>query len=205
MAEATSTTVQIQNWLDLLRAGDERARNALIEHAYERLRKLARSHLRGFSPLKARGEVTDSVLNDVVVRLERALEEVKPDSPRQFFGLASQHIRWALLDLKKRGKRELAMGQEKSGASPPEAVDSTAGPATRAEKRDFVEDLHTKVQDLPDELREVVDLLFYQDLTQEEAADVLGISVRTIGRKWRKARLVLAGDLNLDCELEDES
>ena len=205
MNNATSTTAQIQNWLDLLRAGDERARNALIEHAYRRLRKLARGHLRKFPRLKARGEVTDSVLNDAVVRLERALEEVKPDSPKQFFRLASQHIRWALLDLNKRGKRELALRQEEAGESPPEAADSTAGPATRAQRSDLAEDLHEKVQDLPEELREVVDLQFYQGLTQKEAAEILGISDRTVKRRWREARLALAETLSLDDQPEDQS
>ena len=205
MTEATSTTVRIQNWLDLLRTGDERAKNALIEHAYKRLQTLVRGHLWRFPRVRDRGEVTDSVLNDAVLRLQRALEEVKPDTPSQFFGLASTHIRWALLDLKKRSEREPALGQQASEPSPPELADSTAGPATRAEKRDLAEDLHTKVQDLPDELREVVDLLFYQGLSQEEAAEVLDLNDRTIRRRWRKARLALAEDLNLDDESEGES
>jgi RNA polymerase sigma-70 factor (ECF subfamily) len=42
------------------------------------------------------------------------------------------------------------------------------------------------------EKRQAFDLLFYQGLSQEESAAVLGVSVRTLKRRWREARLDLA-------------
>jgi DNA-directed RNA polymerase specialized sigma24 family protein len=36
-----------------------------------------------------------------------------------------------------------------------------------------------------------VDLLFYQGLQQAEAAAVLGVSERTVKRRWQSARLAL--------------
>ncbi len=44
---------------------------------------------------------------------------------------------------------------------------------------------------LPDELSSVFDLIYYQGLTQAEAAEVLGVSEATIKRSWREARLAL--------------
>ena len=44
---------------------------------------------------------------------------------------------------------------------------------------------------MPTEHRELFDLLYYSGLSQEEAAEVLGVSERTVKRRWRSAKLVL--------------
>lgn len=44
---------------------------------------------------------------------------------------------------------------------------------------------------LPEEEREVVNLLWYEGMSQPEAADLLGISSRTVLRRWHAARLKL--------------
>src|SRR5205809_988660 len=49
-------------------------------------------------------------------------------------------------------------------------------------------ELHALVQGLPDEEQAVTDLIFYQGLTQEEAAALLGVDVRTVQRRWQRAR-----------------
>jgi len=51
---------------------------------------------------------------------------------------------------------------------------------------------------LPEEEREIVSLLYYQGLSQAEAAAILGVSVRTVQRYWQSALLklhdLLSGD-----------
>jgi RNA polymerase sigma-70 factor (ECF subfamily) len=44
---------------------------------------------------------------------------------------------------------------------------------------------------MPDDEREVFDLLWYQGLTQVEAAAVIGVTDRTVKSRWRSARLRL--------------
>jgi RNA polymerase sigma-70 factor (ECF subfamily) len=44
---------------------------------------------------------------------------------------------------------------------------------------------------MPDEEREIFDLLWYQGLSQAEAATLLKVSERTIKRRWQSARLKL--------------
>ena len=44
---------------------------------------------------------------------------------------------------------------------------------------------------LPDDEREVVGLLFYQELPQAEAAALLHVTVRTVQRRWQSARFAL--------------
>jgi RNA polymerase sigma-70 factor (ECF subfamily) len=48
-----------------------------------------------------------------------------------------------------------------------------------------------QVAALPDELREVFDLIWYQGLSRAEAAEVIGISERTLMRRWQEARLTI--------------
>ncbi len=52
-------------------------------------------------------------------------------------------------------------------------------------------DFHEQVERLPDDQREVVNLLWYEGLSQPEAASVLGVSLATVKRRWQAARLVL--------------
>src|SRR6476661_7110126 len=98
MSEPGSTTIQLQRCLDRLRQGDLVARNELLNHACERLRKLTRRMLRGFVRLR-RWEQTDDVLHNAMMRLHRALSETAPESLRHFFNLAAMQIRRELIDL----------------------------------------------------------------------------------------------------------
>jgi RNA polymerase sigma factor (sigma-70 family) len=52
-------------------------------------------------------------------------------------------------------------------------------------------EFHRQVELLPPEDREVFDLLWYQELSQAEAAALLNISERTVKRRWQSARLAL--------------
>src|SRR5262249_39915760 len=50
-------------------------------------------------------------------------------------------------------------------------------------------EFHEAVARLPDDLRAVFDLLWYQGTSQAEAAALLGLTVRTVRLRWMKARL----------------
>ena len=52
-------------------------------------------------------------------------------------------------------------------------------------------EFHETIDQLPQRLREVFDLLYYHGMTQEEAAAVLGVSDRTVRERWRDAKVEL--------------
>src|ERR1035438_9653172 len=79
---------------------DETARNALLDHACDRLLRLTRKMFHARPDLR-RWEQTDDVFQNAMLRLHRALAEVKPESVRHFFNLAAVMIRRTLLDLAK--------------------------------------------------------------------------------------------------------
>jgi RNA polymerase sigma-70 factor (ECF subfamily) len=198
MAGASSQTVQVQGWLDRLKAGDESARKELLNCACERLTRLTRKMLKSYPRVK-RWEQTDDVLQNAAVRLYRALGEVRPATPADFFRLAALNIRRELLDLAKhyygprgQGTKHASVAEKNpdaSGETPAagEPADADEEPNRLAAWTEF----HQQIDRLPEEERETFDLLWYQGLSQAEAAGLLKISERTIKRRWQSARLRL--------------
>src|SRR5262245_2739234 len=191
MAEAPSQTVQIQACLDRLRGGDEAARDELLGCACDRLRNLARKMLKGY-PNVHRWEQTDDVLQNAALRLHRTLRQIPVETSRDFFRLAAVNIRRELLDLAKHHYGPLGQGarhasQPDRGSGGLDPSDPVDDPRRLAAWGEF----HRQIDALPDEEREVFDLLWYQGLSQAEAAELLGVSDRTIKRRWQAARLRL--------------
>src|SRR5262245_23375044 len=85
-------TRQLHAWLARIQAGDDSAWNELLPTFAGQLHQRASAMLRGF-PRVARWEQTDDILNNAVVRLMRALREVRPGTVREFYGLASEQMR----------------------------------------------------------------------------------------------------------------
>src|SRR5260370_41801977 len=71
MPPSESSTVLLQACLDRLRAGDEKARAELLEHACDRFRKLASHMVKDFARVR-RWADTDDVFQGALVRLWRA-------------------------------------------------------------------------------------------------------------------------------------
>lgn len=137
---------------------------------------------------------TDDVLQNSLIRLHRSLSEVRPESPRQFYGLATTHMRRELIDLARKhfGAEGLGANHHTDGGIAAENQTNTAEPETVEAWVKF----HEQVEALPDQEREVVNLLWYEEMTQPEAAEVLGISLATVKRRWQAARLRLSESLN---------
>ncbi|MCI0458586.1 MAG: sigma-70 family RNA polymerase sigma factor [Gemmataceae bacterium] len=198
MATPSVHTVQLNQWLDRMRAGDASARDELLRAVSQRLERLARQMLRRF-PGVARWEQTDDVLQNALLRLLRALQEVRPASMRDFFGLAATQMRRELLDLARhyQGPEGLGAHHISRHLEPPSAADSQAPVAEPADRAEADADLelwsafHQAVEQLPAEEREVVSLVFYHGLTQAEVAALSGVAERTIRRRWRSASLKL--------------
>ncbi len=100
MSEPATQVDQLAHLVARLRDGDASVRDELVAHACERLRRLVRQQLRSF-PAVRRWEETGDVLQGVLMRLCRALEQVRPRDVREFFALSGTLIRRELIDLKR--------------------------------------------------------------------------------------------------------
>lgn len=162
--------------------GDEAALDALLRHCCDRLERLTRRML-GDYPRVRRWAETDDVLQSALVRLVNALRSVKPTTTRDLLALAALQIRRELIDLARRFYGPEGIGAHHDSHAAVEPADARQEPASLAQWGE----LHEAIGRLPDEEREVVDLLFYQGLSQAEAAGLLGVSVRTVQRRWHDA------------------
>jgi RNA polymerase sigma factor (sigma-70 family) len=191
---ADDRTSQLQQLLDRMRNGEAAARTELLALAYERLRLLARKMFHEDFPRLGNFHETDSILHEAVLRLSRALQDVPPPSVYDFLTFSAAQIRRVLLDMARAHDRRNRRINELSDRSDPSMADS-AGPADAGGDPSHLaqwSEFHQKVRGLPDEERDVVDLYWYQGLTQAETAHVLGVHEKAVSRCWLRARLKLS-------------
>src|SRR5438093_1291991 len=92
------STTQLQLWLARGNAGDRTARDELIRHTCGRLHRLTQRMLQGYQRVK-QFEQTDDVFQTALLRLHKALEEVRPPSLADYYRLAAVQVRRVLIDL----------------------------------------------------------------------------------------------------------
>jgi DNA-directed RNA polymerase specialized sigma24 family protein len=64
-----------------------------------------------------------------------------------------------------------------------------------------VREIHEQIEKLPADAREVFDLIFYLGAERGDVARRLGVSVSTVTRRYREARLLLHDALGGDAGL----
>jgi RNA polymerase sigma-70 factor (ECF subfamily) len=190
---AEQTTVLVQRCLDALgdASAPQQVISDLLTRAVHRLHKLCGGLLHQNYPRLMRPPLclsTDEVLGGVVERLIKALRQVRPSNVRQFFALANQHIRWELNDLARRLDKQTSLQ-----GLPEEIVasDSSASQLTSGARR-----ILEAIDSLPEEDREVFDLVRIQGLTHEEVAELLGVATKTVQRRLHRALVLLAERLH---------
>jgi RNA polymerase sigma factor (sigma-70 family) len=188
------TTAIVQRYLDAL-AGERPAEpivRALLDRAVRRLQILCTNLLYRSYPRLTQPPVNlqpDELLCGVVERLLKAMREVHPQTVRQFFALANQHVRWELNDLARRLDEQPGAVELHEGAvAAPASSDSGLSP----EGRRMLE----AIDKLPADEREAFGLVRIQGLTHSEAAEVLSVSPKTVQRRLNRGLLLLAEQLD---------
>ena len=165
-----------------------------------RRRPPAATSARGYPRLR-RWEQTDDVLQNALLRLHQSLASVQPATSREFYGLAALQIRRELIDLSRRhfgplgaATRHATAVWSEAGQHGGVASDAAGRPDAMAAWQAF----HEEAGRLPDAERETFHLLWYQGLKQHQAAELLGVTERTVKNRWRRARLLLQQKLHYD-------
>src|SRR5215831_14492706 len=117
------TTAAVQRYLDEL-AQDSTAEpvvRALLDRAVRRLHLLCATLLHRSYPRLTQPPLNlqaDELLSAVAERLLKAMREIRPQTVRQFFALANQHMRWELNDPSRRLDEQPAAAELCAGLVP---------------------------------------------------------------------------------------
>jgi RNA polymerase sigma factor (sigma-70 family) len=194
------STAVLQGQLERAVTGDGEARKRLLELTRDRLMHHARGFLHGryarLEPFAQTDDVVQQLYLKILQHQDRFWVNARGEPVRtlaEFFGHSSAWMRDVLCDeLRKaygRDDNRPAVLPLDGGASDTRPSYKLASTTLDGEKVQRWTEFHEAAARLPDELRAVFDLLWYQGLPQAEAAAVLGVAVPTVKLRWMKARL----------------
>lgn len=181
--------MELTQLLQQAQAGDAQARESLFAAAYPGLEQLARARLRDGGRntlLDTRSLVHESFLRYVQSGELRATER------RAFFAYASQVMRSVIVNVARDRHRE-----KRGGGQRPLTLDTQIAGQVAGDEADVLrvhEALDALAQADPP-LAELVQMRYFGGYTEEEVADTLGVTVRTVQRQWLKARIMLQAAL----------
>jgi RNA polymerase sigma factor (TIGR02999 family) len=169
----------------------------LLPVVYQELRKLAAARMRQ----EASGQTLQptALVHEAYLRLVRPVEKRGWDSRAHFFAAAAEAMRRILVENARR-KSRLRHGGEF------QRVDLTAGdPAVDPEDQGQLLALDEALEEFAaasPQKAELVKLRYFAGLTEQEAAEVLGISRPTAARWWAYARAWLYDRLGREPEIK---
>jgi RNA polymerase sigma factor (sigma-70 family) len=194
------STAVLQGQLERAMTGDAVARQRLLELTRDHLMGQARRFLHGSYARLEPFAQTDDVVQQLYVKILQNEDRfwVKADGEpvrtlAEFFGHASAWMRDVLCD---RLRKEYGRSDNRPAVLPLDGPPFDSGPrhelsssTLNGEKLRRWTEFHEAASQLPDDLRAVFDLLWYQEMSQAEAAALLGLAVPTVKLRWMKARV----------------
>lgn len=171
-------------WCD----GDDAALAQLMPLVYEELRRLAHSHMRGERP--GHTLQTTSLVNEAYLRLA-GYGGVRTRERTRFLALAAKLMRHVLVD------HARARGRQKRGGRAPRVALDEAGVLATGRPRDVLalDEALNRLAELDPRKGRVVEMRFFSGLKNDEIAEALNVSVKTVKRDWQMAEAWLRREL----------
>jgi RNA polymerase sigma factor (TIGR02999 family) len=126
------------------------------------------------------------LVHEAYLRLHPNQAQRDFNNRRAFFGYASQVMRSVVLDYF-RERQAIKHGGEYTAVT----LDTSIAENLAGEDYIALNDAMIALEEVDPRCMKVVELRFFGGLNEQEIADVLDISVPTVKRDWRKARLFL--------------
>jgi RNA polymerase sigma factor (TIGR02999 family) len=177
---------QLTELLGRVQAGDATARDALFAAAYAELHRLAHARLRD----GGRNTVMDTtcLVHESYLRFVRA-GELRAEDRRAFFAYASQVMRSVIVN----AVRE-RIAQKRGGDQKPLTLATNLG-GDVGDGEETVLAVHEALETLEatdPRLAQVAQMRYFGGYSEQEVAETLNVTERTVQRDWEKARLILA-------------
>jgi RNA polymerase sigma factor (TIGR02999 family) len=173
---------------DPVARGQRIALEQLVPYVYEELRRMSHRALRAEREGHTLG--TTGLVHEAYLRLvEQRVATV--EDRRHFFALAARAMRQVLVDHARRHRA----GKRGGGALPLTLDDSIVALDDRADVMLALDEALSRLEVLEQRLAQVVECRFFAGYTEEETAETLGVTARTVRRDWIKAKGWLYGEL----------
>jgi RNA polymerase sigma factor (TIGR02999 family) len=173
---------EVTRILSAIEGGDPRAAEQLLPLIYEELRRLAAAQMAREKP----GQTLDAtaLVHEAYLRLVGPAADQRWENRGHFFAAAAEAMRRILVEVARRKKRLRHGGGLRRGELPAD------GPAVTPPLEDVVavDEALGKLAAADPRAAELVKLHYFAGLTIEQAAAVLGVSVRKAYTVWAYAR-----------------
>ena len=183
------STEDIPRLLGEIRHGNKEAVDRLLPLVYPELHRIAANYFR-----RERRDHTlqpTALVNEAYMKLVDQRLVNGPEDKLQFLGVAAIVMRRILL------KHARSRHAAKRGSAP-QAVpldDAMLVCEQRAEELIAIDDALSRLAELDSEQARLVELRFFGGLSFDEAAEMLGLSLATVKRRWASARAWLANQV----------
>ncbi|CAN5262705.1 sigma-70 family RNA polymerase sigma factor [soil metagenome] len=169
--------------------GEQEALDAILPLVYEELHRQAHRYLR--RERRHNSLQTTELIDEAYLKLIEQ-KNVRFESRTHFFAIAATLMREILVD-HARKKHRLKRGGVNSDLPLEEALTVAAG------EKDFdliaLDEALTRLARMDKRQARIVELKFFADLTLQETADILEISIATVKREWTMAKAWLHREL----------
>jgi RNA polymerase sigma factor (TIGR02999 family) len=161
--------------------GDQAALERLLPLVNHELRQLAKRYMRRENP--GHSLETSALVNEAYLRLIDQ-RHVQWQNRAHFFGIAAQLMRRILIDHARK-----AQYQKRGGGAHRVTLDETAAVTEdRAAELLALDEALDKLTAMDTRKGRIVELRFFGGLTEEETAEVIGVSLPTVQRDLRLAK-----------------
>jgi len=175
---------EITDLLHAVRKGDSNAASKLIPLVYAQLRRLAASYLRRERPDHTLQPT--ALVHDALLRL-LGTQSIDWQDRAHFFAITANSMRRILIDHARAHR-----AQKRSGICEKLTLDCAAAiQEGQSPQLIMLDRALSKLQEWDARQGRIVELRFFGGLTDEEVSEVMGISVRTVKRDWKMARVWL--------------
>jgi RNA polymerase sigma factor (TIGR02999 family) len=187
MENQSSYQKEVSVILDAVNAGESGAAKRLIELAYDELKLIARAKLRN---VPVNESISPTVLvNEMYMKMFGGKVPVDWNGRGHFFSSVAQAMRQILIDNARKKQ-----SQKRGGDRMAIEMELSLLPNLKKATADEIVNLHEAMEALNEEdseLTKLVELKFFVGHTTAEAAELLGVPLRTANRRWQyaKARL----------------
>jgi RNA polymerase sigma factor (TIGR02999 family) len=177
---------EVTELLDRIRQNDQAALDALVALVYPDLHRMARNRLAQNDTITLLDAT--AMVHEAYLRLQ-GTGRIEAKSRPQFFVYAAQVLRSVMVDFARKRRAERRGGGQANLTLSEELASGLGGTDEDIER---VNEALDELAESDPRLRHVVEMRYFGGFNDQEIAEALGVTDRTVRRDWERAKLLLS-------------